>query len=47
MLSNHNTEFIRELYKDFHINVIKAKRMINSKGNGRGEVEEVLITNYE
>lgn len=47
MLSNHNTEFIRELYKDFHINVIKAKRMINSKGDGRGEVEEVLITNYE
>ena len=47
MLSNHNTEFIRELYKDFHINVIPAKRMINSKGDGRGTVEEVLITNYE
>lgn len=47
MLSNHNTNFIRELYKDFHINVVPAKRMINSKGTGRGEVEEVLITNYE
>ena len=47
MLSNHNTAFIRELYKDFHINVVPAKRMINSKADGRGEVEEVLITNYE
>lgn len=47
MLSNHNTDFIRELYKDFHINVVPAKRMINANGNGRGAVEEVLITNYE
>lgn len=47
MLSNHNTNFIRELYKDFHINVVPAKRMINANGKGRGEVEEVLITNYE
>ena len=47
MLSNHNTEFIRELYKDFNIHVIEAKRMINSKADGRGNVEEVIITNYE
>ncbi len=47
MLSNHNTEFIRELYKDFNIHVVPAKRMINSKADGRGAVEEVIITNYE
>ena len=47
MLSNHNTNFIRELYKDFHINIVSAKRMINANSKGRGEVEEVLITNYE
>ena len=47
MLSNHNTDFIRELYKDFNIHVVKAKRMINSKADGRGNVEEVIITNYE
>jgi DNA adenine methylase len=47
MLSNHNTKFINELYKDYHINVVPAKRMINSKANGRGDVEEVLVTNYE
>ncbi len=47
MLSNHNTEYIRELYKDFNIHVVEAKRMINSKATGRGNVEEVLVTNYE
>lgn len=46
MLSNHNTQFIRELYDGFNIQVINARRNINSKGNGRGTVEEVLITNY-
>ena len=47
MLSNHNTNFINELYKGFHITVVPAKRMINSKADGRGAVEEVIITNYE
>ena len=46
MLSNHNTAFINELYKDFNIHVVNAKRMINSKADGRSDVEEVIITNY-
>ena len=46
MLSNHNTVFINELYKDFNIHVVNAKRMINSKADRRGDVEEVIITNY-
>lgn len=46
MLSNHNTKFINELYAGFNIHVIEAKRMINSKASGRGNVEEVIITNY-
>ena len=47
MLSNCNTPFIQNLYKDYHIHVIEAKRSINAKGNKRGNVEEVIITNYE
>lgn len=47
MLSNHNTAFIQELYSEFNIHVVNAKRMINSKADGRGAVEEVIITNYE
>lgn len=47
MLSNHNTKLVNELYKDFIIHVIEAKRNINSNGKKRGKVEEVIITNYE
>ncbi len=45
--SNSDCEFIRELYKDYNIKIIKAKRNINSKGNLRGEINEVLIYNYD
>ncbi|MBP2031955.1 DNA adenine methylase [Clostridium algifaecis] len=49
LLSNSNTEFIRELYKDYNdkIKVVGATRAINSKATKRGEVEEVLIRNYD
>ncbi|AKB10962.1 Dam family site-specific DNA-(adenine-N6)-methyltransferase [Mycoplasmopsis synoviae] len=47
MLSNHNTAFINELYSKFKIHIVNAKRMINSKADERGNVEEVIITNYE
>ncbi|MCF7926834.1 MAG: DNA adenine methylase [Candidatus Izimaplasma sp.] len=46
MLSNHNTPFISELYKDFNIEIVYAKRQINSKASGRGKIEEVIIRNY-
>ncbi len=47
MLSNHNTPLIRELYKEYNIHIVNAKRMINSDATKRGPVEEVIITNYE
>lgn len=47
MLSNHNTKLVNELYKDYNIYLIEAKRNINSNGKKRGKVEEVIITNYE
>lgn len=46
MVSNHNTEFIRSLYKDFKITVVCAKRLISAKNETRGFVEEVIITTY-
>jgi len=46
MLSNHNTKFINNLYKEFNIHTIQAKRSINSNAGGRGNVEEVIIINY-
>ena len=47
MLTKQNTVLINELYKDFYIHKITAKRNINSNGKKRGKVEEVIITNYE
>lgn len=46
MLSNSNTDYIRDLYSGFHIYTIEARRAINSVGCKRGVVEEVLVTNY-
>lgn len=47
LLSNSETEFILDLYRDYKIEIVQAKRSINSKGNKRGEVNEVLVMNYE
>lgn len=41
--SNSDTSFIRDLYKDFDLYTVKAKRSVNSKGDKRGEVNEVVI----
>lgn len=47
MLTNHNTEFINELYsnKGYKIDVVSVKRMINSDASNR-KGEEVIICNY-
>lgn len=45
MLTNHDTPLIRELYKDFRIEVVDVRRSINRKGDGRTG-KEVIITNY-
>ncbi|MEI6426219.1 MAG: DNA adenine methylase [Candidatus Absconditabacteria bacterium] len=46
MLSNHNTDFINNLYKDYHRHVVYARRSINSDSSKRGVVEETVILNY-
>lgn len=46
MLSNSDTPLINELYKEFEINKVYAKRNVNSNADKRGEITEVLVTNY-
>ena len=41
--SNSNTDFIKDLYKDFKIEKIVANRFINSRACDRGKILEVLI----
>lgn len=47
MLSNSSTEFIREQYINYKIITVQAKRAINSVAAKRGDVDEVVIRNYE
>lgn len=47
LLSNSSADFIKQLYSDYNITIVKATRAINSNGSNRGEVDEVLIKNYE
>lgn len=46
LLSNSDTQFIREQYADYTIETVQATRSINSKGDKRGAINEVLIYNY-
>jgi len=46
MLSNSDTKFIRDLYKNYPIKIVKANRMINCNGSGRGKINELVVVNY-
>lgn len=43
---NNDNTFFDDLYQQYNINRVKARRSINSKGNGRGELFELLISNF-
>lgn len=47
LLSNSATPFILEQYRNYNIKIVKATRAINSDSTKRGEVDEVLISNYD
>lgn len=45
---NENPEdaFFEEIYNGFNINTVFAPRMINCKGDKRGKIKEIVVTNY-
>lgn len=47
LLSNSATDFIMGLYRGYRIEVIRARRAVNSRADRRGVVDEVLVMNYE
>lgn len=48
LLSNSNNEFIKELYKNYHINYIETKYLINSDPLERkNKIKEILISNKQ
>lgn len=47
LLSNSSSKLIYDLYKNYNIKTVGATRFINANSDNRGEVPEVLITNYD
>lgn len=47
LLSNSATPFILDLYSKYNVEIVKARRSINSKASGRGVIDEVLVSNYD
>lgn len=45
ILSNSHVDRIIQLYEEFHIYTVKARRAINSDASKRGAVNEILVTN--
>ena len=43
---NPDDDFFENAYQGFHIERVKATRIINSKAEKRGEINELLILNY-
>ncbi|MBI3979035.1 MAG: DNA adenine methylase [Chloroflexi bacterium] len=46
MLSNSDTDMVHRLYASFRVIRVEARRAINSKGDRRGPVSELLVLNY-
>jgi len=46
MLSNSSAPFVLELYRGFRVEHVLASRAINSKAQGRGKINEVVVCNY-
>lgn len=44
---DENDNFFDDLYSKYLISRVNARRNINSKGNGRGEITEILVKNFE
>ncbi|MBN1257938.1 MAG: DNA adenine methylase [Planctomycetes bacterium] len=44
--TNPKDDFFEKLYKDFQINRVRAGRLINSNGQARALINELVITNY-
>lgn len=46
MLSNSNTDIVKELYSGYNLKTVSALRAINSNTSKRGAINELLILSY-
>lgn len=43
IISNSSADFIKNLYSNCTVELISARRSVNSKGGGRGKINEVVV----
>lgn len=46
MLSNSSCSFIKDLYKEYHVEIVQARRNVSADAKKRIKIDEVLVTNY-
>lgn len=46
LLSNSDTELVRDLYRGFVVDEVSGNRSVSCKGDGRGKVRDLLIRNF-
>jgi DNA adenine methylase len=46
MLSNSYSDLVMSLYSKYETTTVRARRNINKNPDGRGEINEVLVSNY-
>jgi len=44
---DHDDDFFDNLYKNYYIERISAKRYINRDASKRGEINEIIVRNYK
>ena len=47
MISHSSTPVVKDLFSGFSLHEVKARRAINSVGERRGTVSELIVTNYD
>jgi len=46
MVSNSSAPLIADLYAQFRVEIVDARRFVNARATGRGAVKEVIVTNF-
>ena len=46
ILSYNDCDFIRDLYKGYHIKCVSRQNLLPATAENRAEFKEVIITNY-
>lgn len=46
ILSYNDCEFVRNLYKDYHVKSVSRINLLSSKGHNQTKFSEVIVTNF-